>query len=183
MSNRHCYRNRLRHKHLRALSTGSMLVLAPVFFMIFFGLWWDTHCTGYFGSYEYNDARFIEFTQKASEWVEDYRNQYGCLPDTLKVDCLRLDTLAVEWEGAIYEDTSIWRWTSFRYRHDGTSYTFTERGGYRRFISTPDSALYVFRWWYWTGDSMACDIVRHYLPFPVRGEGEPVRQSASVAAR
>lgn len=154
MRNRHDFRNRLRHRHLKTLSTGSMAGFFPVLLMVFVGLWWDTHCTGYFASKEHLESRFIGIAQEASAWVEDYRNQYGCLPDTLEVDCLMFDTLAVKWEGAIYVDTSIWRWVSFYYRHDETSYAFVTRGGYRRFISTPDSSWYIFSYWDIEADSI-----------------------------
>ncbi len=156
MNGRRRYRRRIRHKHLRGLATGSMLGFAPVFFMVFIGLWWDTHCTGYFTSEEFYESRFTEFSHKASVWVEDYRRQHGCLPDSLQIEGLERS----RWEENLYYNSFEYICTEFYYiRRPNETYAFAEPGGWRWYVSTPDSSWFEFRRWDFKGDSSVVVVV------------------------
>lgn len=158
------FRNRHRHRHLRALSTGSMAGFFPVLLMVFVGLWWDTHCTGYFCSAEYQDSRFIDVSQSVAEWIDDYRREHGRLPDCLQIDWL----VKSKWEENFYYDVEDYNSVEFQYRcwSDENMYKLVTPGGRRLFCSTPDSAWYVFNRW----DAEADSVVR-------------VRLSANAAVR
>lgn len=152
MRNRHDFRNRLRHRHLKTLSTGSMAGFFPVLLMVFVGLWWDTHCTGYFCSREYNESRFVDVTQRVSEWIDGYRNEHGRLPDSLQIDWL----IKSKWEENFYYDDEDYHRTEFFYRYwsDENAFRLVSLGGYRQYFSTPDSSWYIFSHWDIEADSI-----------------------------
>ena len=128
-----------------------MAGLTPVFLMIFIGLWWDTHCTGYFVSDEYFKARFVEVSQKVSAWIDDYRAEHGRLPDSLQIDGLERS----EWHentycvGMDYTSVSLYyiRWT------DDDVYKLVSPDGRAHFISTPDSSWYLYQDWDFEADT------------------------------
>ncbi len=146
------FRNRLRHKHLKALSTGSMAGLTPVFLMIFIGLWWDTHCTGYFGSTEYYMPRFVEVSHHVSAWIDDYRAEHSCLPDSLQIDWLT----ASEWEENVYSEDRKYNSVSFRYVQctDDDGYKLVDLDGRARFVSTSDSSWFSYCYWDFEADTV-----------------------------
>ena len=146
------FRNRHRHRHLRALSTGSMAGLFPVFLAVFIGLWWDTHYTGYFGSKEYRESRFIDVSQRVSAWIDDYKNEHGRLPDSLQIEWL----IKSEWEENVYYDEEDYVDVCFHYRcwSDENVYKLVSLGGWELFCLTLDSSWYVFRRWNVEGDSV-----------------------------
>ena len=129
-----------------------MMGLFPVFLAVFIGLWWDTHCTGYLTSQEYCESRFVDVSQRVSAWIDDYRREHGCLPDSLQIDGLTKS----EWEDGLYYDTYDYNRVEFHYRcwHDDDAYKLVWPGGWLVFVSTPDSSWYVFRRWDAESDSV-----------------------------
>ncbi len=144
------FRDRLRHKHLKNLSTGSMTGFFPLLLMVFIGLWWDTHCTGYFISDEYNEASFVKVSQKVSAWIDEYRSEHGRLPDSLQIDGLTKS----RWEENFYYNEGGYERVEFSYRHWEDAYKLVSSGGGSLFWSMPDSSGYVFRRWDADGDSV-----------------------------
>lgn len=132
-SGRWNFRHRLRHRHLRHAAIGSMMGLFPVFLMIFFNLWWDVHCTGYFLSNDYSQKRFQETVEMVAPKVEAYRDEYGHLPDSLS-----MEGLARNW-GNSYIDTTRWDHVGIIYYHwDDSAYVLVHTGSWARYISAPN---------------------------------------------
>ena len=129
-----------------------MAGLTPVFLMVFIGLWWDTHCTGYFGSEQYCESRFTEVSQKVAVWIDNYRDMHGRLPDSLQIDWLTKG----RWDENLYYDTEEYNRVEFWYRHriDDDAYKLVSSCGWHQFWSTPDSSWYLFRRWDAEGDSV-----------------------------
>ena len=149
------YRYRRLHRHLRGMATGSMLGLFPVMMMVFLGLWWDVHCSGYFTSEEYLRKRFCEMIEKVIPQVEAYRNEYGHLPDTL-----RLEGFRDGWEVNDFVDTTAWNYMGFIYHHFGdTAFVLFSEGFWAKFVSAPQFEGYLFPHWDDEGDKIRVDTV------------------------
>ena len=136
------------------MATGSMLGLFPVLMMVFLGLWWDVHCTGYFKSEEYNDERFREMVERVAPQIEAYRIEHGHLPDTLEIEGLkRLD-------GNGYIDTTRWDRMIIEYYYwVDSAYALVGYGWGERYVSAPKFEGYVFCHWDEDGDSARVDTV------------------------
>ena len=155
MTRRWDFRRRLRHRHLRKMSIGSMTGLAPVMMMVLLGLWWDVHSSGYFTSETYGEARFREICHKVATWAEDYRNEHGHLPDSIEVE-----GLFKGYGKGIYVDTTKWKWEEIFYRHwDDSAYTIVSFSHHGRYLSTPEFVGYLFSRWDKESDSARVDTV------------------------
>ena len=138
------------------MATGSMAGLAPLMIMILLGLWWDTHCTAYFQSEEYQEASFMETSERVVMWVEAYQREHGRLPDTLNTEGLYKD-----WSyNSYYYDTTKWDWLELEYRHwDDSAYIIVSSGWRYRYISASGFEGFLLRRWDEAGDSSRVDTV------------------------
>ena len=160
------FRRRLRHRHLRKMSIGSMAGLAPVMMMVLLGLWWAGNSTGYFQSEPYGETRFRETCDKVVFWIEHYRNEHGHLPDSIKVEGLFKNC---NWGKGIYVDTTKWKWEEIFYRHwDDSAYTIVSFSHHGRFLSTPEFAGYLFSRWDKERDSARVDTVPVRIFQPIK---------------
>ncbi|MBR1550059.1 MAG: hypothetical protein IJ634_05415 [Bacteroidales bacterium] len=138
------------------MATGSMVGLAPLMMMVLLGLWWDTHCTAYFGSPENREASFMETSERVVMWVEAYQWEHGHLPDTLKTEWLYKDW-DYDW---YYYDTTKWHWQEFVYHHwDDSAYIIASANRRYRYISAPQFEGFLLRRWDEASDSERVDTV------------------------
>lgn len=146
---------RRRRRQLRMMTMGNMIGLAPVMFMVLLGLWWDTHCTGFFWSNEYEEESFRKTGSKVVSWVEDYQSEYGHLPDSIEAEWL-----AKSWDGDCYIDTTKWDKVAFTYRHWGDSVYIIESDHRRmRFLSAPEFEGHLFYHWDEETERMKVDTI------------------------
>ena len=132
-----------------------MLGLFPVLMMVFLGLWWDVHCTGYFGSTEYMNKSFQETVEMVVPAIEDYRCEHGHLPDSLD----GVQGLVKNWRNS-YIDTTRWDCMHIDYYHWGDSaYTLVRYGWWAKYLSAPNFEGYLFYHWDDDGDSVRVDTV------------------------
>lgn len=158
------FRQRRKHSYLRQMAMGSMAGLFPVLMMVLIGLWWDVHCSGYFMSEEYKDARFRETAEKVATQVDAYRSEHGHLPDSLCVEGI----IKCWWDEISYIDTTKWDWQEFIYQHWGDSaYTLISSNWRARFVSSPKFEGYVFHHWDKEVDSIRVDTVLRTLRNPL----------------
>lgn len=149
----HQWRKRKR-RYQRGLNMVNMASLALLTIFVLSGLWWDTHCTGYFCSSEYGKLRFMETCERVATWVDDYRKEKGHLPDTLNTGWLYLNREDYPW--LCYYDTTMWDRMVFEYRHWGDSAYIIELLEWveGRFISAPEFEGYLFYRWDWAQDTL-----------------------------
>ena len=137
------------------ITMGNMLSLTPVMLMVLLGLWWDIHWTGFFCSYEYEEASFRETGSKVVTWVEDYQSEYGHLPDSIEAEWL-----AKSWDGDYYIDTTKWDNIEFSYRHwVDSAYTLVSGNQRMRFLSAPEFEGYLFYHWDEETERMKVDTI------------------------
>ncbi|MBP5328220.1 MAG: hypothetical protein J6Y98_09980 [Bacteroidales bacterium] len=135
------------------MATGSMLGLFPVLMIVFLGLWWDVHYTGYFWSEENMEKRFREMVERVVPQVESYRREHGHLPDTLN-----LEGFANDWGENSYIDTSGWDYLGFIYhKWDDSTYVLVHKNEWAKYVSSPKFEGYYFFRWDEDGDSMRID--------------------------
>ena len=140
--------------HLRRMATGSLLGMFPLLLMVFLGLWWIVHCTGFFLSDEYNDKCFRKTVEMVVPNIESYRYEHGHLPDTL-----RIKGLVGNWENS-YVDTTRGNYMMIIYYHSGDSaYTLTQIDWWAQYVSAPNFEGYLFHYWGEAGDSVRVDTV------------------------
>lgn len=168
------YRQRRRHQHLRAMTSGSMVSLAPVFIIVLLNLWWDTHCTGFFHSSDYGEASFRETCDRVAAWVEDYRLEHGHLPDSISARWVAKGGMD-PW--FCYKDTTKWDHQSFSYRHWGDSVFTIESPKWGRFLSTPELDGYLIQRWDYEADRMRVDTIpsRHKRPSTAHADYHTIR--------
>jgi hypothetical protein len=137
------------------MATGSLLGLFPVLMMVFLGLWWDVHYTGYFWSAEFQEKRFREMVERVAPQVEAYRSEHGHLPDTLSIE-----GFANDWGENGYIDTTGWDCLGVMYHHwDDSAYVLVHRNWWAKYVSSPKFEGFLFRHWDDEGDSVRVDTV------------------------
>lgn len=141
------------------MATGNMLSLFPVLLIVFIGLWWDVHCTGYFCSEEYGKESFHKTVEMVAPKIEAYRSEYGHLPDTLFIEGLDNG-----WKENVYIDTTRWDRIHIIYHHwDDSAYALVHIDWWARYVSSPNFEGYLFYRWDEDVDSMRADtIFRRY---------------------
>ena len=137
------------------MAMGSMLGFFPVLMMVFLGLWWDVHCTGFFYSEEYMDESFRKTVEMVVPKIEAYRSEFGHLPDTLNVEGLKNG-----WGENNYIDTTRWDCMNVFYRNwDDSAFAIIQYGWWARYVSAPKFEGYLFYHWDEEGDSVRADTV------------------------
>ena len=148
------YRRRRQHRHLQRMATGSMLGLFPVLMMVFLGLWWDVHCTGYFSSDEYMDKCFQETVERVVPHLEAYRSEHGRLPDSLCVE-----GLVKNWKNSYFDTTRGNFMGIIYYPLDDSAYAIVHIDRWAKYVLAPKFEGYVFYHWDEDGDSVRVDTV------------------------
>ena len=142
-----------RRGYQRRMATANRLGMALLTILVLLGLWWDTHCTGYFYSSEYEELSFLETSERVATWVDAYRREQGHLPDTLNTGWLYMER---DNPWVFYVDTTRWDRMPIEYRHwgDSTYFIKSSRWNVQRFVSSPRFKGYLFYRWDWEEDSL-----------------------------
>jgi len=122
--------------------------------MVFVGLWWDVHCTGYFYSEEYMNESFRKTVKRVVPEVEAYQSEHGHLPSVLSVEGL----IYTE-EDNVYTDTTRWDRMEVVYRHWGDSVYTIRLNSWAQYVSSPGFEGYLFSYWDFEEGNIKMDTV------------------------